>query len=119
MQAVMGLQVLILQLLLHFCLKKAHCTCHSSVLVIFYPMSLFKYFKRMDISALLPNPNGQRIMIVGVDYDDIAALLQLTHPNIHVEIVSPDQRVYNNDSSSEIQLHMPLHMTILRDRIIW
>ena len=47
-----------------------------------YPMSLFKYFKRVDISAFLPNPKGQRTMVVAcVHHDDIAAvILQCNSP---------------------------------------
>ena len=32
-------------------------------LLFLYPISLYKYFKRVDISALLPD-KGQRIMVV-------------------------------------------------------
>ena len=41
-----------------------------------YPTSLFKYFKRMDISALLPDPKGQRIGIVVCIMTTLQALLQ-------------------------------------------
>ena len=73
MQAVMGSQILILQLAtlaLSFQLT-ARLTVDFSIL----RMSLFKYFKRVDISALLPDPKGQRIVVVVyIMSDDIASI---------------------------------------------
>ena len=108
MRAVACSQILILQLLLHFCFSSLHVS--VSCLWFLYPMSLFKYFKRVGIFAWPPDPKGQRIVVVVYHHDDIAALLQC---NSHVDIVFSDNRVYSN-----LKLHTPLHMTILQDHVI-
>ena len=64
MQVVLGSQILFLQLVFSALTSvSAHCMCHSSVLVVFHSMSLFKYFKIVDIISSLPDPKGQRIVI--------------------------------------------------------
>ena len=98
--------VLILQLLLHFHFKSLHVS--IPYLWLLYPMSLFKYFKRMDISALLPDPKGQRIMVVMCIMTTLQHFSNVTLPNILVNMVSSDHRawVYSyNDSTSDSTSH--------------
>ena len=63
MQAVLGLQILILQLV--FTALSFQLTSRVTIpcLWFLHPMSLFKYFKMVDISASLPDLKGKRIVI--------------------------------------------------------
>ena len=71
-----------------------------------YPMFLFKYFKRVAISALLPDPKGQKIAVVYASWwhSSTSTSPNVTLPNILVDVVSSDNRVCNNNL---IQLHTP------------
>ena len=76
-------------------------------------MTLFKYFKRVDISVLLPGLKGTVVVYI------TTTLQHFLSKNIHVDVVSSDHIVYrNNDSTLEIQLHTPLHMMILQNHVI-
>ena len=101
MRAVVGLQILILQLLLHFCFSSLH-------------MSQFRdsgfisvqILQRMDISTLLPDPKGQRIMVVVYITMTLQYFSSVTCPNILVDVVSSDHAVYsNNDLTSDLTSH--------------
>ena len=63
-QAVSGSQILILQLLFSALSFQLTACVTVPCLWFLHPMSLFKYFKTMGISASLPDPKGQRIVIV-------------------------------------------------------
>ena len=64
MRAVTGSQILILQLAV-FAFSFQLTACVTVPCLWFpYPMSLFKYYKRVEISDSLPDPKGQRIIMV-------------------------------------------------------
>ena len=94
----------------------AHCTCHSSVLVISLSYVSVQILQKRDTSASLPGPKGQRILIVVrimctttlQHFFNVAN--QLTLPNIHVDMVSSNHRISsNNDSSSSSNLRNFTH----------
>ena len=75
-----------------------------------YPMLLFKYFKRVDIFASLPDPKGQRIMVVVCIMTTLQHFVNVTLPNILVGVVCPDHQVYsNNDSTLDSASHIIVH----------
>ena len=95
MRAVVGSQILILQLLF----VSAHCMCHSSVLVI-----SLSYISVQEWT--LPDPKSQRIVVVVYITTTLQHFFNITHPNILVDVVSSDHRVYSdNDSTSDSTSH--------------
>ena len=115
LQAVVSSQILILQLLCTF--VSTHCTCHSSVRVISFSYVSVQIFQERDTSALLPNPKGLRIaMVMWIictttlhHFSNVESNV-LTLPNILVDMVSSDHRVYNNnDSTSDSTSHAIAH----------
>ena len=55
-----------------------------------------------------------------VHHNDIAALLLCNSPNIFVDVAFSDHRARLYSMIEPwIQLHTPLHVTILRDHVIW
>ena len=90
MWAVTGLHTLIpwLAMLAFSFQLTARVTVPDSYLWFLYPMSLFKYFKRV-LCCLIQRPK---------DHD--GCVYQLTFPNILVDMVSSDHRVYSNNDST-------------------
>ena len=85
----------------------AHCTCHSSVLVIslsYVSVQILQKSESFCFTAWPKRPKDCNGCVNHV-HDDIAALLQCSYiafPNILVDIVSSDHRVYsNNDLTSQ------------------
>ena len=88
--------------------------CHSFVLLISLSYVSVQILQNRDTSASLPDPKGQRIMVVVCITKTLQHFsLNVTLLNILVDIVSSDHRarVYgNNDSISDSTSH-----TIARD----
>ena len=55
--------------------------------------------QKVEISASLPDPKGQRIMVIVYNHDDTAVLLQFNLSKILVNVVSSDHRVYSTSDS--------------------
>ena len=101
----------------------AHCKCHSSMLVISFYVSV-QILQKRDTYALLPDPKRPKDWdgCVNHVHEDIAfatlVLLQcITLPNILIDVVSSDHRVYsNNDSTSASTSHAIAHDDFMRLR---
>ena len=107
MQAVVILQILILQLLLHFCFSSMHvsqfCVCDFFILCRCSnargTLLLHCLTQKAKESRCLYESRAQRHCNTSP--------IQLTLPNIHVDVVSSDHRVYsNNDSTSDSNSHV-------------
>ena len=99
------------------------CACDFFILCL----AMFKYFKRVDISASLPDPKGHKItMVVCITtkimtghctehFSSIATYITLS--NILVDVVSYYHRVYsNNDSTVDSTSHVIAHDDFTRSR---
>ena len=88
-----------------YTLVSAHCMCHSFMLVIALYYVSVQILQERDTSALLPNPKGQRsrwLCESRARQHCNTSPMQLTLPNIIVDVISSDHRVYsNNDSTSD------------------
>ena len=64
----------------------------------------------MGISALLPDPKGQRIVVVVHIKTTLQHFSNVPRPNILVDMISSDHRVYsNNDFTSDSISHAIAH----------
>ena len=107
MRVVTSLHILILQLLLYLCSSSLYLSqfCASDFFI------LFRYFKRVDISASLPDPKDHKIaMVVWVMCTTTFHLQHfssvLTLSNFLVDVVSSDHRACsNNDSTLDSTSH--------------
>ena len=106
MWAVVGLQILFLQLLLHFHFSSLYMS-QFRACDFLYPISLFKYFKRVDISAfgcLKQKTKGSWWLCTSRWSSQHFS--NVTCPNILVDVVSSDHRVCSiNDSTSNSTSH--------------
>ena len=105
MRAVVGLQILILQLAtlaLSFQL-----TARVTVpCLLFLILCLCSNTSRVDMSASLPDPKDQRIVAVVYTSITLQHFSNVTRPNILVDVVSSDHRVYStNDLTFDSTLH--------------
>ena len=125
MQAVAGLKILIPQLASYSCIFiSAYCMCHSSVLVISLAY-VYIFVQILQNSASLPDPKGQRIVMVVCITCTTTSRMKLQHFSNVVNFPKHSCRrgIFWSQSSIVvmiqpwIQLHRPLHVTISWDHV--
>ena len=94
----------------------AHCICHSSMLVISLSYVSVQILQKSGYFCFrLPDPKGQRIMVVVYIAMTSQHFSNVTCPNILVDVVSSDHRVCsNNDSTLDSTSHATAHDNFTR-----
>ena len=116
MQAVAGSQILILQLFLYFHFRSLHMLqIHSSVLCLWF---LYLQILQKSRHFYFPAwPKKPKDCSGCAHHDDIAALLKCNYPCRRGIFWSHVESIVIMIQPS-IQVHTPLHTTILRDHVI-